>query len=464
MFVVEIDFLTGRYYASDYTDRERPEWPPHPGRLYSALVATAFETGITEAKRQALLWLEAQRPPEIWASRCAERSWHIAYVPVNDPLPGALLPATRSKQPRHFPCVTPTVPVVYFSWPDAVPNGEIAAELKQLVADVARLGSTKSVVRANVLPGLPELDGQLYEHYVPSSTGDRGIRVPHPGRLQELETLFQLGRRPQPGAIVSYRRVSKRRQTSQHSNNLVWLATLQASKELTLDVEATARVCSTALAMLLDGIGAVPAALRDDDGRPRCLFVPLPFVGHDKADGRLLGLALLAPDGLERAERYALLRGLRHVLRLPLPGLGTWQLQPLPLGDDNLQLRNLQPHSWSRRATAWATVTPFILPRFPKRRRDRPEDQVADVMEAYLGLPRPVTVKVSRFAFWTGIPAATDFATLGSDRGRPVVHAVVQFAEPVRGPIIAGAGRHRGLGLFRPLPEGGAGYERPALR
>ncbi|MFN8876672.1 MAG: type I-U CRISPR-associated protein Csb2, partial [Gemmatimonadota bacterium] len=40
MFALRLDLLTGRYAATSFDDRRRAEWPPHPARLFSALVAT----------------------------------------------------------------------------------------------------------------------------------------------------------------------------------------------------------------------------------------------------------------------------------------------------------------------------------------------------------------------------------------------------------------------------------------
>jgi CRISPR-associated protein Csb2 len=34
-----------------------------------------------------------------------------------------------------------------------------------------------------------------------------------------------------------------------------------------------------------------------------------------------------------------------------------------------------------------------------------------------------------------------------------LTHAVIDFAEPVRGPVLIGAGRYNGFGVCRPLPE-----------
>ena len=39
MLAIRIDLLAERYTATEFNDRNRAEWPPHPGRLFSALVA-----------------------------------------------------------------------------------------------------------------------------------------------------------------------------------------------------------------------------------------------------------------------------------------------------------------------------------------------------------------------------------------------------------------------------------------
>jgi CRISPR-associated protein Csb2 len=38
-------------------------------------------------------------------------------------------------------------------------------------------------------------------------------------------------------------------------------------------------------------------------------------------------------------------------------------------------------------------------------------------------------------------------------RGRPLAHMVLTFGQPIRGPIVLGAGRFRGLGLFLALDD-----------
>jgi CRISPR-associated protein Csb2 len=88
MFAICIDLLAGRYVATAYNDRDRVEWPPHPARLFSALIATwaAADQPATD-ELAALEWLETQPPPQILASPIAHaglRDVVPVFVPVND--------------------------------------------------------------------------------------------------------------------------------------------------------------------------------------------------------------------------------------------------------------------------------------------------------------------------------------------------------------------------------------------
>jgi CRISPR-associated protein Csb2 len=67
MFAIEVELLTGRYAATAHNDRSRAEWPPHPARFFSALVAVLHDRDeVDQAERAALLWLEQQDAPSLW--------------------------------------------------------------------------------------------------------------------------------------------------------------------------------------------------------------------------------------------------------------------------------------------------------------------------------------------------------------------------------------------------------------
>lgn len=88
MLAIEVELLTGRFAATAHNDRGRGEWPPHPARFFSALVAALHDhEDADHAQREALLWLERQSAPSLWVdpeSRVGRRHVQDVYVPVND--------------------------------------------------------------------------------------------------------------------------------------------------------------------------------------------------------------------------------------------------------------------------------------------------------------------------------------------------------------------------------------------
>ena len=48
MLALRIEYLTGTAVAQRRTDRSQPEWPPHPDRVFSALVAAWGHGGCRE--------------------------------------------------------------------------------------------------------------------------------------------------------------------------------------------------------------------------------------------------------------------------------------------------------------------------------------------------------------------------------------------------------------------------------
>lgn len=83
--VLQVRYLTGRSVSTAYNDREAAEWPPHPARLYSAMVAAWAENEIPDAAEQkAMQWLATLQAPSIYASGAGRRQVVPHFVPVND--------------------------------------------------------------------------------------------------------------------------------------------------------------------------------------------------------------------------------------------------------------------------------------------------------------------------------------------------------------------------------------------
>ena len=170
MLAIEVEYLTGRAVATNRQARNEPEWPPHPQRLFSALVAAMHECEFGDDARHALIWLESQQPPDLAVSKAAARVRPETYVPINDSNAQIVLnrrkrtlkfmPAIdpafaigRDRKERHFPTVKPDDPVVQFIWTD-IDKGELKrhrAALAALCEAVPYLGHSSSLVRVDLV-------------------------------------------------------------------------------------------------------------------------------------------------------------------------------------------------------------------------------------------------------------------------------------------------------------------------
>ena len=151
---IGIEFLTGRYVAASVSDRDEPEWPSHPGRVFMAMAAACFETGELAEDVAALEWLEVLPEPEIIASEAHARSTVKFYVPVNDKLTakGAMLQTTpgltRSKQERSYPTTIPVDSEMRLVWRDVPTDAkQHVPALARVCGNVIRVGHSSSLVR-----------------------------------------------------------------------------------------------------------------------------------------------------------------------------------------------------------------------------------------------------------------------------------------------------------------------------
>jgi CRISPR-associated protein Csb2 len=124
---------------------------------------------------------------------------------------------------------------------------------------------------------------------------------------------------------------------------------------------------------------------------------------------------------------------------------------------------SLKAGVWCSPANTWYSVTPVALDRNPGDLRSsdprklteaiQEADEVIRLACERLGLPRPTSVDILPSAPWAGAAKARHFPSYPGEATRTkrvLTHARIEFAEPVAGPILLGAGRYVGLGLFRP--------------
>ena len=146
MFAIGIELLMRRAIITRWDNREEPEWPPHPDRVFLAIVAAWGEAGEDLDQRAALEWLEGLDPPGIAVPlETSSRTSFTSYVPVNDdssPMGkkgpyGAMgsLPIGRNRQPRQFPAIVPESPAFFLRW-----DMDIPANLRLCAGTAFRIG------------------------------------------------------------------------------------------------------------------------------------------------------------------------------------------------------------------------------------------------------------------------------------------------------------------------------------
>ncbi len=232
MLSIDVHFLSGRFTASAYNDRNATEWPPHPARLVSAIVDALHDVDdLDPVEVHAVDELTSWREPWIVCSPAHARRVMTHFVPVNDeaiceratlhkrelalldaeealdaaddtkaqdkaanaiakarqqlqaegkkralPEPktpknnpaGAVMPWGRTKQPRTFPTVIPEHPVVSIVFEN---DPSDLGALQCLLHRIGRMGHSSSAVavHASTMDKLP--DGPDRQVWHPSPSG-----------------------------------------------------------------------------------------------------------------------------------------------------------------------------------------------------------------------------------------------------------------------------------------------------
>jgi CRISPR-associated protein Csb2 len=454
--VLETRLLTGGYEAA--TGALAPEWPPHPHRLFAALVAAAGQCR-TEAETSCLLALEGLDPPKVHASpQLAVSPSYTAYVPNN----GREKWGQKGGKPADRR-VTPAAPVVWFEWADSSSHVDLDV-LDGMASRVAYLGRCSSLVSLRVRSGLAAASdvGTWLPAGNPDAVGEE-LRVPYSGLLELLDRDF--ARR----AVPSNRHAPARwqRYRLDQGDGFAPVATpwrrliaWRASGWLpsaTLAVPACDALRAESLRLTGDGL---PPELSGHDGhggpcrRGHVAWFPLVNVGVPHADGRIIGFGVALPAGVAEPVMpdHFLLGGNRVDI---FPAVA-------PASRTRPQTWALDRRRWSQPSMSWATATPLALP-WEAGRRPTSELTRAIVSSCRkVGLPSPVSVVVGEEPFICGPENAHKYTrSRTSSQGQltyEVCHAVVHFDRPISGPLAIGPLRHFGLGLMCPLtPEPGRG-------
>lgn len=512
MLILRVEYLTGVCMATAHDDpsRSTPEWPPHPDRLFSALVAaaaepqTSGETHIPPPARGALEWLAEQAPPELHAPRAHQRTAPYVPMPSNPhddevwqkkrkkdgsraPLKNfdmkTLLPLHRKNALLPIPAVVPDESAVYFRWPDADPEEHLGT-LRSICDRVTYLGRSRSLVRVTVENQAPAAT------HVPDPLGLVQLRVPGPERLDYLIDKYERdGGKPAPSPPQRYRRAGSTSPIELPGDSLfrrVWVFRLLHPRNPAPPIEASLRLTRAFRKALIKQVheqvcgcsrwdGGVPShgeaggcydkipgviSGHQSGGTPlqapHVGFAPLPFVHPTQrhADGTVKGLAVLVPDNLKGDALTLLARGVRDIDRLALGRAGAWCLELV--SPDDPPMATLDHRSWTAPSRVWTTATPMVFGHFPKERNGGEPQVILDSLQLVGVDPGTVVdIATDRHSPLHGAAPIWCF-DVGRDRAsgerrRWVRHVTVRFDRPTAGPLLLGVLRFFGLGLMRPL-------------
>lgn len=470
---LSVTFDLGRYHATPWgahVNEARVEWPPSPWRIMRALLAASYSHADVVPFRSTL---------------------EAALVGLSlAPPPRYRLPAIDSAHTRHYlplPGWSPTkageTSLVLDAFHTVRPDDplrvvwDVSLEPRQVAALDAAARAVGSLGRSEAVCTMRLDDHALDPDAAQAVPVGVGLPVPAWAARGEVQEVWSVA--PDADVVTvlqtSVTELRKRRQLVPAGTvrvpyivrdtappatacapagsrpTLAHLRLVSSGRPALTEAAVVAAVCRAALQRQFDTVAPgrrSPAfSGHDAEGRRRTDQHQHAhyLVGSDPGASRTDHLWVWAPSGFSIEEERALtalrtlyLRDSPEPLRVALAALGDHRRLELP--------RLLGP------AAQWRSVTPFLLPRHPKRRGgvivDGPEDQVRREL-AHRGLPAPESVTLVQgpwMSFRRTRPG-------GSARNAAIaVGARLSFAEPLRGPVALGGLSHFGLGRFEPVP------------
>ena len=393
-----------------------------------------------------------------------------------------MFPEWRGRQERFYPSVTPVDARVTYLWDSHPPDG-LDTILDRLLGRISRLGHSSSLVSCRITYQSPTAN------LLPGSTGE-SMRIVRSGQLAELERQYAVHRGVKPRSLpytdIRYRTVdgtASSERPLQPNTAGEWIIFEFAHDSRTFPSTRTAELAAAMRAAVFshtqDPIPEGISGHRPEGApttTPHVAFLPLPYVGFEHADGRLLGIALSLPNSLGANACRALFRAIgewemgatQKRLRITMGSSGAINMSRL-LGPSTMV--SLQRRVWKSPSRRWVSSTPIALPKHPgslsrgtvaarAKAWKTAESSVATACE-HVGLPRPLAIEISLDPFVSGAHPATRFPAFGQNGRdgqrikRQLIHASLTFERPVAGPLMIGTGRFLGLGLMRPARAGG---------
>lgn len=494
--------------------RDELDWPPAPARLHQAFIATtlahlpdSLREAFSGKTLEALRWLESLPPPDVIASRLADDSAHrralLVAMPHNSPAKGDFSGYHHDLAPvfHAMPERDGTLFAAYH-WTDDAPEFSRNAELhlpalRDAAAKLRYMGRAEDRVECVIhwhAEGRQEAVSESLEIWRPASHAeDVRLLAARPGSTDELMVEFQKAdeRHARESKRPARLFLNEQKYAPDAAEGLlpVHVAVFQILRD-TGNPDQLPEVCDAINAhRWRSPLRALACKIADNPDpwvnselaaelisghvrggestrQPHLAFVPLPSLSlHGKADGRVRRFALLGYT--DRAQDTAASISIYRTLAASLngeeiePGFRL-RLTPDPGQDGVWPL-------YCRASRCWVSVTPIALARHYEVPTHAPDGSPLSSNERHLRrltewgdllrgslrhirLPADIVAgcKISLTA--SPLLAATERAEKYRANGgsATLIHARIEFPGSVRGPLLVGDRRYKGLGLFFP--------------
>jgi len=193
---------------------------------------------------------------------------------------------------------------------------------------------------------------------------------------------------------------------------------------------------------------------REGNHHRQLSYLPLPSLGHPYADPGVRRIMIAAPVGDDALLSHVTRRLVGRPLK-PLLGNEFGEADPpvlVPVRGDNVS------RFYTRPADTWHSFTPVILPGHDDRKPEKTRKLIEKALRQS-GIDQPCEFEWSTFSRFPKALSAHKYDRNGRLAGyiRPdhlltqtAVHLTLRFKDGLKvpGPLVIGAGRHCGLGLF----------------
>ena len=474
-----IRFLDDRYHG--LTDNgEKAEWPPSPFRVFQALVAgNARGQALADPVRDALLWLESPKsltPPDIIAPQAQPGRALLTYV-INNVSDSDI----NSRAPKTIrPTLLNGDRLVQYAWKFDASQSDADKHAKVIIGAARHInalgwGIDLAIGHGEIVEHLPPATESRIQYRPDANVSATGfdLRVPTQGSLMSLErTYADFLRRYETPGVTRHESAGAIYEPQRYvvgaSRPYVAFRLVDADG----DTVSVRHQLINPLVGMIRNLANFPQVLsaigqdvidREIKGHPkestvnRVSILPLPTIRAGPTDGRIRRVMLAQPfesDGalcrrLGRLFDGQELTPLRDEERFPQIFL------------ERIDSRDKVLPFYTGISRAWASVTPVLLPGYDDRKDNRGNHQKRLARAEQLvckalgqaGIDASASIELSRVPYWTGSLHARDYQPREKLVHYPRWHVRLTFDRPWTGPLVIGAGRHCGFGLFAAVPE-----------